>query len=77
MEILITMAKTLDLSSVQYLLDLNAKLPVPSHTRQTLLFLSLLIRNIWSVGLAGLSPQSKEQNPVPVKKCKDYFSNQY
>ena len=69
MDILITMAKTLDLNSVQYLLDLNAKLPVSAHTKQSLLFLSLLIRNIWNAGLAGSSPKSKMQHPATMKKC--------
>ena len=63
------MAKTLDLNSVQYLLDLNAKLPVSAHTKQSLLFLSLLIRNIWNAGLSRASPESKIQNPVTMKKC--------
>ena len=71
MDILITMAKTLDLTSVQYLLELNGKLPVLSHTKQTLLLSSLLIRNIWSASLNGFTPEKKVQHPVPIKKpCK-------
>ena len=47
------LAKVMDVISVQYLLQQIAQLPVYSHTKQTLLLSSLLIRSIWTAGLTG------------------------
>jgi len=75
MDILITLAKLLDLASVQHLLELNALLPITAHTKQTLLLSSLLTRNIWSAGLTGYNPEKKIQHPVSLKKpCKFFLS---
>ena len=75
MDILITLAKALDLASVQHLLELNAMLPITAHTKQTLLLSSLLTRNIWSAGLTGYNPEKKIQHPVPLKKPCKLFSH--
>ncbi|XP_065661314.1 ubiquitin carboxyl-terminal hydrolase 34 isoform X2 [Hydra vulgaris] len=53
LELLIMLAKVMDVISVQYLLHQIAQLSVNSHTKQTLLLSSLLIRSIWTAGLTG------------------------
>lgn len=70
MDILITLAKMLDLESAQHLLEQIAKLPISSHTKQTLLLSSLLTRNIWSAGLSGKNELSEKKvhHTIPLKK---------
>lgn len=68
LDLLITLAKTMDLVSVQYLLQLIAKLPIASHTKQTLLLSSLLTRNIWTAGLIEFQSEEKSASKITPKK---------
>ena len=76
MDILIALAKTMDLISVQYLLKQIASIPITHYSKQTLLLSSLLTRNIWTAGLSGCCPEERSNQKVSPKKmpCKYILS---
>lgn len=61
LDLLISLTKHMDLKSIQYLLSLVGKLSVSSHTKQTLLLVSLLTRRVWSATLNVTARKREER----------------